>query len=481
MARRTKEREYREIEIEVTAIGFEGVSVGRVDDVVHFVKGALPGERVRAVVRRTHRRYVEAETLEVLVPSTQRITPPCPHFGTCGGCSWQHLVYEHQLQWKSQHVADAFQRIGGFPNVTSNADGILLPAIGAQSAYAYRNKMEFSFSASAWLTDDEIRTGAEFDRTFALGLHVPGRYDKVRNIDHCALQSGVANRLLAKVHALPHLREAGAYDHRAHRGFLRHLVLRHSYTTDAVLATLITTTPETDAQRAVVNHWLQLHRELPEGSTIIHAINDSHSPVAIGTIQVQKGPGFIEESTHGVTYRISPFSFFQTNTVQMSHLVEQALQGAQVSSDDVVWDLYCGTGTLTLPAARKARLAVGAELAQSSIDDAVANAQRNGITNATFHVVDLHAKRALETLLALPHPNVVIIDPPRSGLHPQVVDHLLEVAPQRIAYVSCNPATQARDCALLAEKFSVDWVRAVDMFPQTYHVESVAALTVRSE
>lgn len=449
MAQNRKEREYREIEIDVTSIGSEGVSVGRVEDVVHFVKGALPGERVRAVVRKKHRRYVEAETLEVLSPAPERIVPPCPHFGTCGGCSWQHLEYHAQVAWKSSSLHDAMHRIGGLAEVP------LLSPLAAKSFYGYRNKMEFSFSASPWLTDAEINSDQVFDRTFALGLHVPGRYDKVRHIDHCALQHAEANALLARVHELPNLRNVSAYDHRAHEGFLRHLVIRSSATTGAVMGILITTTPESEVELTVVDEWMNLHGSLPAGSTLIHAVNDTHSPVANGTIELMVGPGYLEETTHDVNYRISPFSFFQTNTEQMHVLVALGLDAARLTPDDVAWDLYCGTGTLTLPAARKARHVVGAELVQSSIDDAVTNAARNNIRNVELHALDLHSKHAIAALRDFPQPDVIIIDPPRSGMHPQVVEHILAVTPPRIAYVSCNPATLARDYSLLAEQYAI--------------------------
>lgn len=466
-------REYREVEVDVTSIGSEGNAVGRVDEVVHFVKGALPGERVRALVRRTHRRYVECETVEVLQTSAHRVTPPCPHFGTCGGCSWQHLDYAEQVAWKSSTVRDALQRIGGAEHVN------LLDPIGAPEQYGYRNKMEFSFSSAPWLTQAEIDSGEEFDRSFALGLHVPGRFDKVRDMDACLLQSPVANTFLSNVRNLRSLRQTLAYNHRTHEGFLRHLIIRTSATTGALLGVLVTTTPMDGVERDCLQEFMQLFETLPDGSSLLTAVNDSHSPVAVGEVTQLCGPGFLEETTHGVTYRISPFSFFQTNTAQMHRLVEQALQAAALTSECTAWDLYCGTGTLTLPASNIAKHVIGAELVQSSIDDAQANATRNDITNVEFHALDLHAKHAIDVLRGFDVPDVIIVDPPRSGMHPQVVEHLLEVAPPRISYVSCNPATLARDYASLSATYTIDWVRGIDMFPNTSHVEAVAALSKR--
>ncbi len=474
MARKRTPREDRFVEIDIDAIGFEGVSVGRLDGVVHFVKGALPGERVRARILRSKKNFVEAEAVEIMTAAPSRVDPPCPHFGTCGGCKWQHLEYAEQASWKRQHVVDAFERLAKIPV------GEVTETLVAPHPYGYRNKMEFSFGASRWLTNEEIASGEEFDISFALGLHVPGRFDKVRHIDHCFLQGDAANDLLAAVHALRDEIPVTAHHQRAHVGFLRHLLVRSSVTTGALMTALITTTPESDDERRFVERWMDLAGTLPDGSTILHAVNDTKSPVAIGEVLSESGPGYLTETSHGVEYRISPFSFFQTNTEQLPALVGKALEYAEIGPEDTVWDLYCGTGTLALPAARAAARVFGAELVESSINDAHDNAERNGITNAEFHVVDLHTASAIDLLKGAPAPDVIMIDPPRAGMHPMLVQHVLEVGAPRISYVSCNPSTLARDCALLAEKYEVEVVTPVDMFPQTYHVEAVAKLRRRA-
>jgi len=463
------------VELDVESIGFEGVSVARLDGVVHFVNGALPGEKVRAQVRGTKKKFVETKLLEVITPSPQRIKAPCPHFGVCGGCSWQHLRYQDQLFWKRQHVMDAFERIGHV------AVGSYHDTIGVDDAFHYRNKMEFSFGASLWLTDEQIASGEKFDMSFALGLHVPGRFDKVLTISDCMLQKDVGNMVLAHTVELSQRHGIRAYDQRAHVGFARHLVVRTSATNGSVMTILVTTTPSTDAEHAFVADWLGLLPSLTENSTMIHATHDGKSQVATGSIQQQVGTGYLEESSHGVTYRISPFSFFQTNTDQLPQLVGETMKAAGITADDVVWDLYCGTGTLTLPAARLAKYVVGAELAQSSIDDAKANAERNGISNIELHAIDLHVSKALDVLATFPTPDVILVDPPRAGMHPMLVEHLRSVRAPKLVYVSCNPATQARDCAALSDVYDVVHVTPVDMFPQTYHVESVALLTARSQ
>ena len=464
-------RPVEEIEISVDSIGFEGVSVGRIVNLVHFVAGALPGETVRARITGSKKKFKQAEAIEILIASPSRVKAPCPHFGTCGGCKWQHLIYADQATWKRQHVIDAFERLAQIPV------GQVNPTLVSPLAYNYRNKMEFSFGGSQWLTRDEIESGVEFDTSFALGLHVPGRFDKVRNVDHCLLQSDVGNVVLAHTHACVKQHGITAYHQRLHSGFARHLVVRTSAAMGTVMSVLITTTPTEKKHTACIDEWLSLHSTLPEGSSMIHAVADSHSPVAVGEIQQCIGPGYLDEISHGITYRISPFSFFQTNTHHLPALVNEAMQGARIGENDVVWDLYCGTGTLTLPAAKLARLVVGAELSAGSIADAKANAERNGITNVEFHAVDLHHLSAQAVLAGLPKPDVVIIDPPRNGMHEQVVSHLLAVCADRIVYVSCNPATMARDCAMLAEMYSVESITPVDMFPQTFHVEAVGVLT----
>jgi 23S rRNA (uracil1939-C5)-methyltransferase len=477
MARQRPQREQRIVELDIESIGFEGRAVGRLDGVVHFVKGALPGEHVTARVIRSKRSFVEAELVEVLTASPHRLDPPCPHFGTCGGCSWQHLDYTEQASWKRQHVVDSFERLAKIPV------GTIHPTLAGENIYGYRNKMEFSFGASAWLTKEEIDSGVEFTTDFALGLHVPGRFDKVRSIDHCLLQSDIGNTILAFTHRLRERHPVRAYHQRAHQGFLRHLTIRTSATNGAVMTMLITAEPNAEEQR-FVDEWMTVINELPAGSTVVHAVNATRSPVANGEIKRMEGAGFLVESSLDVDYRISPFSFFQTNTHHLPQLVQRALEAAHLTDadsarDKVVWDLYCGTGTLTLPAARLARQVIGAELVQSSIDDAHANAERNGISNVDLHVVDLHGKGAIDTLKTFARPNVILIDPPRAGMHPTLVDHVREVGADRISYVSCNPATLARDCALLHDAYEVEEVTPVDMFPQTFHVEAVAALKKR--
>lgn len=459
-----------EIELDIESIGFEGISIARHEGIVVFVEGALPGERVLARMRSKKKKFWEAETIQLLLPSANRIEAPCAHFGICGGCKWQHLSYPEQLHWKRQHVIDAFERIGHI------AVGEVHETVACERSYGYRNKMEFSFGASAWLTREEIDSGEQFDMAFALGLHVPGRFDKVRNLDYCWIQNDYANTLLKNAHALSLQFGIRAYHSRSHEGFARNVVLRSSATTGSIMACLITTTPKVQVEHDFIAAWMDSYVGLPEGSSVLHAINDTWSPVANGTVTQQMGPGYLEETSHGISYRISMFSFFQTNTFQLPKLVGIAIDAAELTGNETVWDLYCGTGTLTLPAARRAAHVVGVEFSASSIADAHANATRNNIANVELHAMDLHIPAAIRALKELAHPDVIIIDPPRGGMHSTLAQHILSVGPKRIVYVSCNPATQARDCALLSERYAVVRATPVDMFPQTYHVECVAVL-----
>jgi len=459
--------------IEVTSLGFEGIAIGRHEGVVYFVKGALPGELVRARVVRKRKSHVEATLIEILRPSSDRIDAPCSHFGTCGGCKWQNLEYQAQVKWKAQHVVDSFERIGKV------AFGTMRTPLACEVPYGYRNKMEFSFGASRWMLPSEIGKD-EVERTdFALGLHIPERFDKILSVQHCGIQSDVGNTVLSHTHKVFADINVTAHHARRHEGFLKNLVVRTSATTGAVMPILVTSAVENERESLAVAAWIDRCPELPAGSTLIHAVNATKSPVARGEIVRCEGPGYLEECSMGIWYRISPFSFFQTNTKHLPALIDSALEAAALGSDDVIWDLYCGTGTLTLPAAQRARRVVGAELVETSIHDARTNAERNGIANVEWHALDLHAASSRSTLEAFEQPRVIIVDPPRAGMHPGLVDHIRAVAPERISYVSCNPATQARDCALLDDMYEVEWIQPVDMFPHTYHVENVSALRRR--
>ena len=459
-----------EIKITADAAAFNGGCVGRHEGMAVFLSGCVPGDQVRARISKKRKSYAEARVQEILSPGEDRIDPRCFYFGDCGGCKWQNLDYAAQLRWKRQHVLDAFERIGKLQDVE------IRETIGCDDPYFYRNKMEFSFGASRWLTDAEIQSGEEFNKDFALGLHAPGRFDKVIDVRECFLQSPESNRILNATRDFVLAHDLPPYTTRTHEGMLRNLVVRTSRGTGEIMVALITA----DDMPGLIDDYVQhLLEAVPEVTTIVHGINRKKAQIAFSEeVHVLHGPGTITERIAGNDFTISPFSFFQTNTAQGEKLYAEALEAAQLDGTGVAWDLYCGTGTITLAAAARSESALGVELNEGSVADARVNAERNGISNVQFIAGDLKdvIKDLEEGVAGIERPDVVIVDPPRAGMHEDVVRTLMRFGPERISYVSCNPTTQARDCGILAEEYTVEYVQPVDMFPQTYHIETVARL-----
>lgn len=463
------------VELTIEALGFEGASIARVDGLVVFVEGGLPGDHVRATIRSKKKSFVQATIDEVLVASSSRIAPRCSHTDMCGGCRWQHCDYATQLAWKQQHTVDCFERLGKIPF------GRINPIIPSPETFHYRNKMEFSFHDRRWVSAEELARGEEIlDRDFALGLHVPRRYDAIFTVDACHLQHDIGNVILRHVREQALALGVSPYSTKRKQGFLRHLVIRRSVAGNEFMIVLISSTPETPDEQAFSSWFIDtLPGLVPEACTMVHAVKDITNPVARGAIRAVNGNGYITETVHDVAFRISPFSFFQTNSYQLHGFLDAIIAAACIDGTSVVWDLYCGTGSITLPAARHARHVLGIELSEESIDDARHNAERNGIGNVSFTAADLHKAQTIEFLGRQERPDVVILDPPRAGIHPMLLQHLMTLRVPRIVYVSCNPATQARDCALLHEAYDVECMQAVDMFPHTYHVENIATLVLR--
>lgn len=466
-------RKGEELILTPESAAFNGKCVARVEGMAVFITGCVPGDRVRARITKRRKSYGEARTLEVLEGGPDRVDPPCSYFEDCGGCKWQNLAYEAQIGWKRRHVVDAFERIGRFAEVD------VRPTLPAEKPYWYRNKMEFSFGTERWLTAEEIASGEEVDRDFALGLHAPGRFNRVLDIERCWLQSEASNRILNATRRFARTRELPPYTTMGHTGLLRNLVIRTSEATGEIMVMLITAGLSQEDRREYAS---MTREEIPEVTTILHGLHTGKAGVATAQeIDVLHGDGTITEEIGGNRFTISPFSFFQTNTSQGNRLYDAAITAAEIDAESAVWDLYCGAGTITLAAARHARYVVGVEINEGAVVDARANAVANGLENVEFHAGDLKdliagLGRGLGSDL---EPDVVIVDPPRAGMHTDVVEALLERRPRRIAYVSCNPTTQARDCELLAEAYDVDYVQPVDMFPQTYHIETVARLSRR--
>ena len=475
MSRKKKDKPV--IELKIESIAFEGMAIGRKDNLVYFVRNAVPGDVVKVRALRKRKGYVKTQLLEIIEKSPNHIEPKCEHFGVCGGCSWQILGYEDQMRWKKQHVQDAFERIGKVEYAA------LYDVLPSPNIYNYRNKMEFSFGASRWLEEDEITSGQEIPcKDFALGLHIPGRYDKILDIKECHIQPSLGNEILKIVRNKSLKLALTAYHHKEHTGFLRNLVLRFSESFDNLMAIIITQTPSSENEYTFIKWFLN---ELPalfaNINSAIHAINDSLSPVATGEIATIAGEEYLKEMILDVAFKISPFSFFQTNSLQLNKFIKKIIETAGLNEEMTVWDLYCGTGSITLPAARKVKKIYGFEMVESSIADAKSNAEFNQIDNAEFHCEDLHAKDIAGTLSKFEKPDLIFIDPPRAGMHNNLINLLRTVECPEIVYVSCNPATQARDCAVLAEKYKVKSLQPVDMFPHTYHVENIALLELKGE
>lgn len=461
------------IEVTVEALGYEGISIGRIDGRVVQMRGCLPGERVHARVHRVRRTYVEAELLEVLEPSQERRTPPCVHASDCGGCSWQFVSYQEQLRWKQQHVRGAFERIAKV------AVDDFRPIVPSPGEFGYRAKMEFTFADRTWIPRqrwESLEPTALERKRPALGLHVRGRYDAVLAIEKCLLQDDSANTLLRVVyeHVLQH--GISCYSERTHQGFLRNLIIRRS-TLGEMMVIIVTQSPQLDCEKQFLE-WIahKLPIAVPGITSVVWALNDTPSPVPQGQWNVLAGSGYICERIYGIELRISPQSFFQANLALLEKFVQCVTEAVAATPKDVVWDLYCGIGTLTLPLAGYCRQIFGLESNDTAIRDAQLNAQINRLTNTQFLTADLHTRAGWELLEQLPLPEIVVIDPPRAGMHPILVENILQRQPHRIVYVSCNPMTQARDVAHLAQKYHVRSVQALDMFPQTYHVESIAVL-----
>ena len=465
-------RKGEELTLDISAAAFEGKAVGRIDGYVVFVEGGVPGDTVRATIVKSKKQFAEARIVEVLAPSPLRTAPRCPSFGTCGGCKWQHVDYPAQLQFKQQQVHDAFERIGGFH------DPAVLPIIGADDIYFYRNKMEFSFADQEWL--DSPPRQIEIDNSqpaVFLGLHVPQRYDKVLDLRECFLQSEQSTSILNFTREFARKSGLPAYSGRTDSGYWRFLVIRQSKRTSEVMANLVTFE---DKPGIMENYAKELVAAVPGITTVVNTVNGRKAQIAYGEKEtVYYGPGIIHERMAGYRFAISAGSFFQTNTAQAERLYETAGQFAELKSTDLVYDLYSGTGTIAMAVSPFVRQVIGIESVESAIRDAERNARENKITNCRFILGDLKERLTDDKgwMASHPAPDVLIIDPPRSGMHPRVVEEVRELGASRIVYVSCNPATQARDCRILCEnRYRLTKLQPVDMFPHTYHIEVVALL-----
>jgi 23S rRNA (uracil1939-C5)-methyltransferase len=473
------------IEFQIEKYAFEGKGIAKVSknellglseengnekNYVVFVQGSYPGDKVKARLLKIKKSYSEALALQILSPASERVKAKCKFFGTCGGCKQQDLDYDVQVKYKQQQVEEIFQKLGGF------CDFEIEPIIPSENVFYYRNKMEFSFSEKRWLTKEEISKEGILDKDFALGLHIPRIFDKVLDVDECFLQSELSNKILNFTRVFFKKKNTSIYPTKTHTGFLRNLVIKQSFHTNDLMVNLVTS-EEND--ELVTEYCDGLRNEIPQVTSIINNINKKFAAVAIGDYEkVIYGSGFICDEIGKYKFQISANSFFQTNTLQAKKLYQTTLNYADLKGDEIVYDLYSGAGTIAIFVSDKAKKVYGFESVESSITDSNVNAELNNISNVNFFNADLY-KTFLPIIEKnkIPKPDVIIIDPPRSGMHPTTVEDVIKLSPQKIVYVSCNPATQVRDIKLMVESgYKLIKIRPVDMFPHTFHIENVALL-----
>jgi len=460
--------------VEVESLGSNGRGVARLPSgMAVFVEDGLPGQQVRIRLRKVKKHFAEARIEEILRESPARVEPRCRHFFTCGGCRLQHLDYRAQVAEKGEQVRDALERIGGFE------DPPMRPPMGSPQEWGYRNKMEYSFGDVRWLSREELDAAeSRVRRDFALGLHPRGRWERILHLEECHLPHPRSVEILREVQEQTGRSRHRPYSPRTHKGYWRYLITRQGVRTGQWMADIVTADIEA-AHGEVEDLARRLRSDMPWITTVTHTLNRGRATVANGEEErVLEGPGWIEEEVGGLLFRLSPRSFFQTNTEGAERLYEQAVSLAELEGDEVVWDLYCGTGTIALLMARRARRVLGIEAEPSSIIDARANAERNAIENVAF--LQGESEKVLREDRQLERPDVVVVDPPRAGLHPDVRRALADSGASRIVYVSCNPATLARDLKeICGNHYRLELVQPIDMFPHTPHVECAVRLSAR--
>ena len=456
-------------ELTVTDIAEEGRGVARANDMVVFIDKAIPGDIVDVTVYRKKKKFAEAKITNLVKSSFDRVDAFCSHFGVCGGCKWQHMDYAAQIKYKQKSVLDALQRLAGLE--VAHAEEIL-PS--AQDKY-YRNKLEYTFSNKRWLTtlDGEINDDTEMN---ALGFHVPLRFDKILEINHCYLQADPSNDLRNSISAFAKEHNISFYNLRAHEGALRNLVIRTS-STGELMVIVIFAYPEEGQVDLMMNY---VKNTFPQINSLLYIINQKKNDTfSDQEVLLYSGRTFIYEEMEGLKFQIGPKSFYQTNSLQAYELYKITRDFADLKGEELVYDLYTGTGTIANFIAKKAKKVVGVEYVPSAIEDAKVNSKVNGIDNTIFFAGDMKDVLNAEFVQMHGKPDVIITDPPRAGMHPDVVERLMEIEASKIVYVSCNAATQARDLIRLKEKYDLARIKPVDMFPHTQHVENVVLLTLK--
>ncbi len=467
--------------ITITDVAAEGKSLARVDDKVIFVPFTVPGDVVDLQITKKKHKYCEARVLRFIEYSNVRAIPRCEHFGICGGCKWQNLPYEEQLKAKQKQVFDQLTRIGKIDLPE------FLPILGSVKQFEYRNKLEFGFSNKRWLTNEQVALGETFSNMNAVGFHITGAFDKIYPIEKCHLMDDLHNRLRNAIRDYAFEHELSFYDLRAQHGLLRDMMIRNSNTGEWMLLIQFGKTIDTgngadaweltEEGRGLMQY---IADTFPEITSLLWVYNPKcNDTFGDLPVHVFKGNDHIYETMEELRFKVGPKSFYQTNTEQAYHLYCVARDFANLTGNELVYDLYTGTGTIANFVARKAKKVIGIEYVPEAIEDAKVNSEINGIDNTLFYAGDMKDILTEEFISKHGRPDVIITDPPRAGMHEDVVNTILQARPKRIVYVSCNPATQARDLALMDAQYKVAAVRPVDMFPHTPHVENVVLLEVR--
>lgn len=469
MAKKRKELPLLE-NVEIEAFAAEGKALARVDNLVVFVPFAAPGDMVDIRLSRKRKQYAEGRIVAFKRYSADRVEPFCSHFGVCGGCQWQHLPYPSQLKYKQQQVLDVLQRIAKIELPEAR------PILGSEKDRFYRNKLEYTFSNKRWRTLEEIQSGEEFKNSEALGFHIPGMFDKVLDIEKCFLQEDFSNRVRLSVKAFCLAHQMDFFDLKLQQGLMRNLIVRTT-STGQKMVIVVFFREETASREALLNHLLN---EFPEITSLIYVINNkANDTIFDRETVVYHGSAYIVEEMEGLQFIIGPKSFYQTNSEQAYRLYSLVREFAGLQGNELVYDLYTGTGTIANFLARQCRKVIGIEYIPEAIEDARANAELNGIKNTTFFAADVKDLLNNDFMAEQGRPDVLITDPPRAGMHGDVVKTILSAAPERVVYVSCNPSTQARDLSLMDNLYQVEALQAVDMFPHTQHVENVVLLKRR--
>lgn len=453
-------------DLEITDAGAEGNSVGRAGDIVVFVKNGVPGDIVDVRVFKKKKKYAEARIVKIKKLSSRRVDPECEHFGFCGGCKWQNMSYTDQLFFKQKQVEDSLLRIGKL-DVKE-----ILPIKPSSNIFFYRNKLDYSFSTYRWLTNEDMNKEGVSNRN-ALGFHIPQHFDKVIDINKCHLQPEPSNRIRLALKDFAVKNDISFYDPRERTGLMRNLIIRNTTLSDLMVIVVF---GYNDIEK--INEVCEfLYSGFSEITSLVYIINEKFNDT-ISDLDpiIYKGLEFMTECLEDKKFKIGPLSFFQTNSIQAIELYRTIRDFAELKTDDIVYDLYTGTGSIAIFISDKVKKVIGIESVEAAIEDAKMNAEANKVGNAFFFAGDMVKVLNDDFILYNGKPDLIITDPPRSGMHQGVVEQILAIAPERIVYVSCNPATQARDLALMKELYTIEKSQTVDMFPHTQHVENVVLL-----